>query len=33
MREIRKMMREILKMRDERNLSDIGMIKRERLKE
>lgn len=33
MREIRKIMREIVKMRDKRNLSDVGIIKRERLKE
>lgn len=33
MREIRKMMREIVKMRDKRKLSDVGIIKRERLKE
>lgn len=32
-REIRKMMRERLKMIDERNLSDVGIIKRERLEE
>lgn len=33
MREIRKMMREIVKMRDKRKLSDVDMIKRERLEE
>lgn len=33
MREIRKMIREIVKMRDKRKLSYVGIIKRERLKE